>query len=557
MQFFEKYNKQIKIGIIVFIILAIIVSAFTCGKKKSNEKKNSAGNLGEIKDLNIENDTAKENETIEQTKGEIIEETIEQTKEDEPITTIQKEENSSDSLGESIKDEKSEKNTSLKVSGNKLVDKNGNKVQLRGVSTHGIAWYPQYINQQFFTELKNTWNANVIRLAMYTAESGGYCSGGNKEQLKQLVKDGVKFATNANMYVIIDWHILQDANPLTNKTEAKQFFDEMSKEFRDFNNVIYEICNEPNSGTSWQDIKAYANEIIPVIRANDSDAIIIVGTPTWSQEVDKVVSDPITGYDNIMYALHFYAATHTDSLRDRMVKAVNAGIPIFVTEFGTCDASGNGGIDINQSNAWIKTMNEYDISYVAWNLSNKNETSAIFKENCNKVASFATEDLSENGKWIYEMLTGKSSLHNNAQTIGQENSQQNSQQNAQTNLQTNSQTNNTTNSALSNAQGSTSNTGNVKYTETLSNSWESGGKTFYQYTLIVENISGKDIDSWSVSVNFNESISFSDGWNADYTVNDKTLNIASKDYNGKLVAGEKTGDVGFIVSGGSDLKIVK
>ena len=295
----------------------------------------------------------------------------------------------------------------LCLDGTCLVDAQGNRVQLRGISTHGLAWFPQYVNQEFFTELHDEWNANVVRLAMYTAENGGYCSGGDKEGLKQLVKNGVEYATNAGLYVIIDWHILQDNNPQTNKEEAKVFFEEMSKEFATYDNVLYEICNEPNGGTAWTEIKSYAEEIIPIIRANDGDAIIIVGTPTWSQEVDKAVVDPIKGYENIMYTLHFYAATHTDWLRKRMETALSAGLPIFVTEFGTCDASGNGGIDINQSNAWIEAMDKNGVSYVAWNLSNKNETSAIFKLDCQKTAGFTSEDLTENGKWIYEMLTGE------------------------------------------------------------------------------------------------------------------------------------------------------
>ncbi len=295
----------------------------------------------------------------------------------------------------------------LHLDGTKIVDEKGNLVQLRGVSTHGLAWFPQYVNQDFFYELHDEWNANVVRLAMYTAESGGYCNGGDKEALKELIRNGVTYATNAELYVIIDWHVLQDQNPHTYKEEAKLFFDEMSKEYKDATNVIYEICNEPNGGVGWSDVKSYAEEIIPVIRANDEDAMIIVGTPTWSQDVDKVVENPITGYDNIMYALHFYAASHTDWLRERMVSAIDNGLPIFVTEFGTCDASGNGGIDITQSDKWIETMDANNVSYVAWNLSNKAETSAIFKSDCQKTYDFIIDDLTENGKWIAGMLGKK------------------------------------------------------------------------------------------------------------------------------------------------------
>jgi len=308
-------------------------------------------------------------------------------------------------LAETIAEEVQEDNTrALQVVGAQLVDDTGNPIQLCGVSTHGISWFPQYVNEDFFYELHDEWNANVVRLAMYTAEYGGYCSGGNQEDLKQLVKNGVSYATDAGMYVIVDWHILQDNNPNTNKEEAKKFFEEMSREFAENDNVLYEICNEPNGATTWAEIKSYAEEVIPVIRSNDEDAIIIVGTPTWSQEIDKAVETPIDSYENIMYSLHFYAASHTDFLRERMVNAVEAGLPIFVTEFGTCDASGNGGMDKEQSDKWIQTMNDNCVSYVAWNLSNKGETSAIFRQDCVKTSGFTEDDLTENGQWIYEVL---------------------------------------------------------------------------------------------------------------------------------------------------------
>ena len=296
----------------------------------------------------------------------------------------------------------------LRVTGSRLTDSNGNPVQLRGISTHGLAWFPDYVNKDCFLQLKNEWSANVIRLAMYTAEYGGYCTGGDQAQLKELVKNGVQYATEADMYVIIDWHILSDGNPNTYKEEAKAFFAEMAELYADHNNVLYEICNEPNGSTSWNDIKSYAEEIIPVIRTYDHDAVVIVGTPNWSQYVDQAAAEPITDYDNIMYALHFYAATHTDSLRNTMVSAANAGLPIFVSEYGICDASGNGAIDEYQADQWINTMDEYGISYVAWKLSNKEETSAILSGKCSKTSDFIENDLSASGKWLYRMLTDKS-----------------------------------------------------------------------------------------------------------------------------------------------------
>ena len=295
----------------------------------------------------------------------------------------------------------------LKVTGTRLTDSKGRKVQLRGVSTHGIAWFPQYVNQKLFKELKKKWNANVVRLAMYTDEYGGYCSGGDQKQLKNLIKQGVEFAAKADMYVIIDWHVLNDQNPNKYKKQAKKFFRSISKSLASYDNILYEICNEPNGGTTWKNIKKYAKAVIPVIRKNDKDAVIIVGTPTWSQDVDQAAADPITGYSNIMYSLHFYAATHKEDLRNKMVAAVKAGLPVFVTEYGICDASGNGAVDKTSAKKWIKAMNKYGISYVCWNLSNKDETSALIKSSCSKTSGFANKDLSAEGKWLKKILKSK------------------------------------------------------------------------------------------------------------------------------------------------------
>ncbi len=299
----------------------------------------------------------------------------------------------------------------LHVKGTKLVDKKGHEVQLRGVSTHGLSWYPQYVNDKCFAQLHDKWGANVVRLAMYTEEYNGYCSGDakNRSDLKKLIKKGVRLAKKHKMYVIVDWHILSDGNPNSHKKEAKAFFRKMSREFKGYNNVIYEICNEPNNGTSWKEIKSYARSVISTIRKNDKKAVIVVGTPTWSQDVDQAAADPIKG-DNIMYALHFYAATHKTDLRNKMTAAINKGLPVFVTEYGICDASGNGAIDKEEANRWVQTMDEYGVSYIAWNLSNKQESSSIIKSSCPKVSGFKKSELSDEGRWLYHLLRKKAGL---------------------------------------------------------------------------------------------------------------------------------------------------
>ena len=283
----------------------------------------------------------------------------------------------------------------------KLTDADGNIVQLYGMSTHGIAWFPQYINYDSFRTLRDDWNTNCIRLAMYTAEYGGYCAGGDKEQLKQLVRDGVSYATELGMYVIVDWHILSDCDPNQNKDEAIAFFREMSEAFADNDNVLYEICNEPNSGTSWDSIKSYAEEVIPVIREQKPDAVILVGTPTWSQEIDKAAASPLT-FDNVMYTLHFYAGTHKDDLRNRLETCAQNNLPVFVSEFGMCDASGNGANDFYSTTTWLDLLNKYQISFCCWNLANKDESSSVFKAASTTLSDWTDEDFNESGRWIRE-----------------------------------------------------------------------------------------------------------------------------------------------------------
>lgn len=295
----------------------------------------------------------------------------------------------------------------LSVKGTQLVDKNGNNFQLKGMSTHGLAWFPGFVNENAFKTLRDDWNTNVIRLAMYTAESGGYCSGGNKQELKALIDKGVQAATELGMYVIIDWHILSDGNPQTYKAEAKEFFEEISNKYKNYDNVLYEICNEPNGGVSWDgDIKPYAEEIISVIRKNSPDSVIIVGTPTWSQDIDKAADNPLKE-KNVLYALHFYAATHTDWLRQRVTDCYNKGLPLFVSEFGTCDASGNGANDFNQTKQWLTLLDKYGISYCNWNLANKNETSSAFKESASADGRWSGGDYSEGGAWIRKWFRGE------------------------------------------------------------------------------------------------------------------------------------------------------
>lgn len=296
----------------------------------------------------------------------------------------------------------------LSVKGGQLVDKNGEAVQLKGVSSHGMSWYPQYMNEKAFRTMRDKWGVEIVRLAVYTAEYNGYCTGdaANQKTLRKQIYSAVDAAEKLGMYIIIDWHILSDGNPQTYQAQAKKFFKTMAKRYADADHVIYEICNEPNGGTSWQQIKKYAKSVIKTIRTYDEDGIIIVGTPTWSQDVDQAAASPITGYQNLMYAFHFYADTHRDSYREKVKAAAEAGLPIFVTEYGICDSSGSGAINQTEADKWMKLLDTYNISSCMWNLSNKSETSAMLKTSCSKTSGWKSSDLSDAGKWFVRMMKG-------------------------------------------------------------------------------------------------------------------------------------------------------
>ena len=288
---------------------------------------------------------------------------------------------------------------SLHVANGKLCNEAGEPVQLRGVSTHGLAWFPEYVNRDAFLTLRDDWNANTIRLALYTAESGGYCTGGNQQELLDLIDKGVTYAEELGMYVIIDWHILSDKNPSMHQGEAVAFFTEVSKKYKDKTHVLYEICNEPQESPFLSVIKPYAEDIVQVIRRNDKDAVILVGTNTWCQDIDEVIGNELSD-DNVMYTVHFYAGTHKDALRNKLRKALDANVPVYISECSIVEASGNGAADYESAEEWLKLINEYGLSYNAWSLCNKNETSALLKPSCDKLSGWSEADLSETGIWF-------------------------------------------------------------------------------------------------------------------------------------------------------------
>ena len=292
-----------------------------------------------------------------------------------------------------------------------IVDKNGNAVMLRGVSTHGAQWFPQYINKDAFQSLRDEWGINTVRLAIYPRE-GGYI--GNEGTLDKKIEEGVEAAKSLGMYVIIDWHVLS-YNPNETKSEAETFFKKYATKYKDYNNVIFEICNEP-TGTNWydgsgNDIYSYGTKITSIIRNCGSNAIILCGTNTWSQDVDDVAKKPLSD-SNVMYNLHFYASTHYDNIKDKMKRAIASGTPVFVSEFGLSEASGNGSLDASNATDWMNLMKANNISYACWSLCNKGETASLLTTSCSKTSKWTGTDLTEAGIWLVNASRGLEEVEN-------------------------------------------------------------------------------------------------------------------------------------------------
>ena len=300
-----------------------------------------------------------------------------------------------------------DKHGKLHVSGTQLTDSHGQATILQGISTHGLQWdnMGDYVNETALSNLRDEWGADLIRLAGYVTQNGYTVSETGRQRIDTYIQKGVSLANKLGMYAMIDWHIHAE-NPMDTKSAAISFFDTYSRKYADDDHVIYEICNEP-SALPWSTIKSYAQDVVSTIRANDPDGIIVVGTGNWSQNVDQIQSGGgMLDASNIMYSFHFYAATHGQNFRDKVTTAHNQGIPIYVTEFGTCTADGQSNISPEDTKEWLDFLRGYGISYSAWSLCNKNEAASLISPASSKTSGWTGDDLAGSGAIIVQLYRG-------------------------------------------------------------------------------------------------------------------------------------------------------
>jgi endoglucanase len=289
----------------------------------------------------------------------------------------------------------------LRIDGTRVVDQHGKGVALAGPSFFwsNTGWgQEKFYNASAVKIFATEWNASIVRAAMGVDAKGGFLDDRANEARVEALVDA---AIANGVYVIIDWH---SHHAEQHTDEAVAFFQRMAKKYGRTPNVIYELYNEPLREATWGTvIKPYAEKVIAAIRAIDPDNLIVVGTPTWSQDVDVAAGDPLKG-TNLAYALHFYAGTHKQELRDKADAAFKKGAPLFVTEWGSVNADGNGGVDALETRRWQDYLRAHCLSQAQWAASDRNEGASLFKPGTSGTGPWRESDLTESGKLLRDIL---------------------------------------------------------------------------------------------------------------------------------------------------------
>jgi endoglucanase len=284
----------------------------------------------------------------------------------------------------------------LHVGGTQLKDAHNKDVVLRGMSFGWHNLWPRFYNAGAVKWLAKDWNCSVVRAAMGVEPKDGYLD--KPDWSKEKIEAVVDAAIKQGIYVIIDWH-----SHHIKTEEAKAFFTEMATKYGKYPNILYEIFNEPEYD-SWQQVKEYSTEVISAIRAIDKNNIILVGSPHWDQDVDIAAADPITGYTNLMYSLHYYAATHKQDLRDKADAALKKGLPLFISESAGMEATGDGKINKEEWQKWINWSERRKISWITWSVSDKDESCSVLKAEASSDGDWPINDLKESGILAREYL---------------------------------------------------------------------------------------------------------------------------------------------------------
>jgi len=296
-----------------------------------------------------------------------------------------------------------QKHGNLRISGKHIVNKHGAVTSLAGPSFFwsNTGWgQERFYTRGAVNTFATDWKAGIVRVAVGAQNDGSILKDrrGNLARAQTVIEAAI----DNGLYVIVDWHSHQAEQDLQ---EAQAFFTHIAKRYGHTSNIIYEIYNEPLDTTDWsRAVKPYAEAMIKTIRRIDPDNLIIVGTQTWSQDVDKVADDPITGHSNILYALHFYAATHKDYLREKAEYAIRKGLPIIISEWGTVTYSGDGIMDVTSTREWMAFAKKHGLTQLYWSVSDKNETASMFRPGAPGHGGWTDKHLTPSGHLVRDIM---------------------------------------------------------------------------------------------------------------------------------------------------------
>ncbi|MDR2578041.1 MAG: glycoside hydrolase family 5 protein [Chitinispirillales bacterium] len=332
----------------------------------------------------------------------------------------------------------------LFADGNRIVGEHsgGEAVQLKGPSFY---WsHSNWGGRHFFITdavdaMIDGWKAQVIRFPLGINENpdarddGGYDTDpqGNWERLK-FVTD---HAISRGVYVVVDWHA-HNAHTPENTARAIEFFtnDTLAGKWGNNPAVIFEIYNEPiGAAATWAtQVKPYSEAVIGAIRAKGFDNLIIVGNPTWSSRPDIPADDPPVDsegkpFENMAMSFHFYARAHQlnsnhwavgKSYRQLILDVLDRNFPVFVSEWGTNDASDTIPYAFDQTDLWHHFLDSLKISSCAWSaavvgnaLDYWNGWSNPLNLGPGVLANWTNPDnMTPHGRYIYRWLTGDSTI---------------------------------------------------------------------------------------------------------------------------------------------------
>jgi len=423
----------------------------------------------------------------------------------------------------------------------------GNKVLFGGqqgsVSGNSLFWSntgwggEKYYTGQTVSWLKSDWKSNVIRASMGVEETGGYITDSSNKTRVTTVVDA---AIANDMYAIIDWH---SHHAEQYQSQSIAFFKEMAAKYGNTNNVIYEIYNEPLQ-VSWSGvIKPYAQAVIAAIRSVDPDNLIIVGTPSWSQDVDTAANDPITGYANIAYTLHFYAGTHGQSLRDKASTALSRGIPLFVTEWGSVAASGDGAVATSETNAWVSFMKANNISNANWALNDKAEGASALVSGASANGGWTSSQLTASGSLAKSITSGWPALN---RTSSSSVSSSSSSRSSSSVISSSSRS-----SVVSSSSRSSSSTnGGATCKQVVSSEWGNG----FSGAIRITNTKSTAINGWSISWQFSDGTKINNSWNANVS-GSNPYSASNLSWNGTIQPGQSV-EFGYnATKGGSSVNV--